>query len=83
LKTIPYDLIIPFCVGVCLLLVAGVQYHYGKVYTRGGRGTKLHEKPFVTKEEAPGHFWTIIGLQSVIGIALMAICGIQLYQQLA
>ncbi len=52
-KSLPYDLILPFGVGVFLLVVAGVQYHFGKVYTRGGRGIKWHSKTFVTKEETP------------------------------
>ena len=82
MKSIPYDLIIPCGVGVLLLVVVGVQYYFGKVYTRGKRGVKWHDKPFVSREEAPYLFWTIIVLQFIIGTALTVIFGIASYRQL-
>ena len=83
MKSIPCDLIIPCGVGVLLLVVAGVQYRLGKVYTRGDRGIKWHDKLLVSREEAPYHFWTIIILQFLIGMALALIYGIATHRSLA
>ena len=82
MNEITYDLIITFAVGLFLFLVVGVQLYFGKVYTKGGRGTKWHKKSIVSREEAPNIFWIIIGLQSLIGFALVLISGIEILNRL-
>lgn len=70
-----------FGVGIFLLLVVGIQLYFNKVYTRGRRGFKWHEKSFISKEEAPVTFWVIIGLQSLIGLGLIILSWIGMFPE--
>lgn len=81
MQNITWDLIGVMAIGISLFLVVGLQYHFGKVYTRGGRGTKWHDKPFVSREEAPCQFWIIIGTQFAIGAACGLISGVEIVRR--
>ncbi len=69
-------------IGIFLMLIVVLQLHFNKVYTRGRHGFKWHEKQFVSQEEAPGTFWTIIGLQGLLGLCLTLLSCIELYKRL-
>ncbi len=83
MEHITYDVIITFFIGLFLFLIAGIQYYLGKVYTRGSRGVKWHKKSVVTREEAPYHFWIIIGLQFLIGLVLILVSGAEIFNRLS
>jgi hypothetical protein len=82
MQKIGYELITLFAVGLFLLIVVGVQCYFGKVYTRGREGFQWHNKSFVSRGEAPLIFWSIIGLQSIIGLALVAASIVEVYARL-
>jgi hypothetical protein len=82
MQEITYELIVVFIVGLFLLVVVGVQFYLGKVYTRGRRDFQWHQKSVVSKEEAPLVFWSIIGLQFVIGLALVLVSGVEAVDRL-
>lgn len=81
MENITYEVILVFAIGFILLVIVCFQYRYGKVYTRGSR-IKWHEKAFVTKEEAPYHFWIIIGAQFFIGTILVVISAMEFFNRL-
>ena len=68
-----------FGFGVFLIFIVIVQLQYNKVYTRGRRGFKWNEKSFVSKEEAPGTFWTIIVLQTIVGLGLVLLSAVEFH----
>ena len=82
MKPITGDLIFALVLGLLLLVAVGLQYHFKKVYTRGGRGIKWHDKIFVSKEEAPYQFWIIIGAQFLVGIVLTLVSSAEIYHRL-
>jgi hypothetical protein len=81
-QEVGYELIVIPIVGILLIFIAGTQYKVGKVYTRGGHETKWHKKAFVSREEAPLIFWIIIGLQSILGLALVLVSGSEIINRL-
>jgi hypothetical protein len=83
MENITFDVVIIFALGLLLLIVAGVQYSAGKVYTRAGRGLKWNKKSVVSRNEAPHLFWIIIGLQFIIGLALTLVSAAEIYNRLS
>jgi hypothetical protein len=81
-QELTYELFVFFGIGCFLLVVVGVQYYIGKVYTRGGNGEQWHNKSVVSREEAPHIFWSIIGLQFIIGVALVLVSVVEIYDRL-
>ena len=82
MEPISVDLMFAFGLGVLLLVAVAVQYHFDKVYTRAGRGLRWHAKTFVSRKEAPYHFWIIIAAQFVVGIVLTVVSGAEIYRRL-